>query len=44
MGLFGLVAKNMQEENRSLLEKSNAFGDLKNNRFINAPDLKFQIS
>ena len=41
---MGLAAKNMQEENRSLLQKSEAFGDLAKNKFINAPDLNYQSS
>ncbi|MEL6562508.1 MAG: hypothetical protein AAFQ94_30340 [Bacteroidota bacterium] len=44
MGLMGLAGKNMQEENRSLLQRSKAFGELEKNKFINAPDLRFQIS
>lgn len=44
MDLMGLAGKNMQEENRSLLQRSKAFGELDKNKFINAPDLKFQIS
>lgn len=44
MGLMGLAGKNMQEENRSLLQRSKAFGELEKNRFINAPDLNWQIS
>ena len=44
MGLMGLAGKHMQEENRSLLQRTKAFGELEKNKFINAPDLRFQIS
>ncbi len=44
MGLLGLAAKNMQEENRSLLKKNSPFDELANNKFINAPNLNYKVT
>ena len=39
---MGLTGKHMQEENRSLLQRSKAFSKLEKNSFVKSPDFHFQ--